>query len=360
MSFFSRVASALLLFASLAFASYQPAAPGMTLTANDGSYCENGSLVLLNPAADAPPNLKFWGTFCHLPDKPNPFAQTSTFKAPKFMRIYVIGWAKSPTFSLERMSDGLKLPLVPFDQNQTSWSRSDYELPADWRDREVRLVAEGAPEKGLWRAFSEPLAGDGRARPGDSLNLLGLTVLHFAALMICALAVTALAVWYGLRDRIQAGIITLAATAIPGYFIFWLTLWTPHVNRYYAIAFLVIALIALIVLVRKIDSDGRAVLKSLMTPVLLTGTVALMVLCSGFLYGGMNNAQAKAQTRYLPRLPPDNEIPLLLALGTRSPHVPVPLQGNWLASGPAAITERHCAGAFPFVSQTARTGLHGD
>ena len=35
------------------FATYQPAAPGMTLTARpDGSYCENGSLVLLNPAVE--------------------------------------------------------------------------------------------------------------------------------------------------------------------------------------------------------------------------------------------------------------------------------------------------------------------
>lgn len=354
--FFSRLASVFLLMAGLTFAHSQPAAPGMTLTANDGTYCENGSLILLNPEPDDPPHLKTWGTFCHQEDKPSPFAQTSTFRAPRFMRFYAIGWAKSPTFSLQRVSDGLKFPLVPFDQNQTHWSWSDYELPADWRGTEVRITAEGAPEKGLWRAFSEPLESGGRAPMGDAIKLLGLTTLHFAALMLCALAVAALAVWGGVRDRVQAGLVTLTATAIPGYFVFWLTFCMPRASRYYAMAFFLAAALALFVALKKLDDAGRAVLKSLFAPLLLTGTVALMVLCSGFLYGGMNDAQARAQTRYLPRLPPDNEIPLLLALGTRLPHVPSPLQGNWLASDRPPLQSGIVLAHFPLFRKPREQG----
>ncbi len=53
---------------------------------------------------------------------------------------------------------------------------------------------------------------------------------------------------------------------------------------------------------------------------------------SGFLYGGWQDPLNKAKSRYLPRLPPDIELPLLLAEGARFPHMPSPLQGNWLSS----------------------------
>jgi hypothetical protein len=344
----SRFLIAALFFAAYTFAATpnQPVEPRITLEVDDG-FCPNGSNIPLVPSADDPPQLNIFGDFCHAPYKPTGLAITSSFRAPKFLRIYAIGFAKSPMFLIERISDGTRFRLVPFDETPLRWSRCDYTLPADWQGKEVRIVAEGAPPDGLWRAFSEPMKANGVAPIGDAIYLLALTVLHYAALMLCALAITVFAILRGVRDRIQAGLITLAATAVPGYFVFWLTLWTPHLNRFYAMGSIIAALIGLFLCLPKLTKEGWAVLRSLLTPLLLTGAAALMVLSSGFLYGGMNDPLSKAQCRFLPRLPPDNELPLLLALGTRSPHVAVPMQGNWLSSDRPPLESGMVLAQFP-------------
>ena len=332
MKFSPRLALLLLLGNVCLAAQHHLVDPNITLVVNDG-YCANGTMIPLVPSAEDPPHLKVWGGFCRADYKDTALAKTSPFRAPEFLRIYVIGWAKTPTFSLQLVSDGTKFLMVPFDENPGRWSLCDFRLPADWQGKEVRIIAEGAPERGLWRAFSEPIAGDGAVANGDALHLLGLTALHYCAFMLCALAVTALAVWRaGVRDRIQAGLITLMATAIPGYLLFWLTLWSEHLSRYFAVGLLAAAFVILLTCFRRLDNAGRTTLYSLRAPLLLTGAVALMVLSSGFVYGGWDNPMNTAQCRFLPRLPPDNEIPLLLAEGVRSAHVPRPLQGSWLSS----------------------------
>ncbi len=324
---------ALILFASRtgSTAAHEPVSPRISLEVNDG-FCADGSLYKLVPSPDDPPNLNVWGGFCHAEYKTSALAKTTAFIAPKILRIYTIGWTKSPTLSLERISDGMKFVIVPWDEDLYRWSRSDFALPDDWQGKPVRLVAEGAPPRGLWRAFSEPVHADGVVKLGDAKRILYLTALHYAGLMMFALAVTAVGVYYGIRDRIDAGLITLAATALPGYCMFWLTLITPKLSHAYALTFLIGGLAALVVFFRKLNADGRGVLKSLAVPLLLTGAVALMVLSAGFLYGGVNDPMNKARGRFLPRLPPDNELPLLLAKGVLLPHVPSPLQGDWLSS----------------------------
>jgi hypothetical protein len=330
--FLLRVLQSALVLCGVGFAApNQPIEPRVTLEINEG-FCADGSEVPLVPSPGDPPKLNFWGGYCHLEQKKTALAKTSSFSAPPYLRIYMIGWDASPTLALERMSDGTKFLLMPWDQDMRRWSRCDYALPADWQGTQVRLVAEGASPGGLWRAFSEPLEGSGKVPMGDAVNILALTGLHFFGFMVCALALTAVAVLRGVRDTIQAGLITLAGTAVPGYCIFWLSLLLPHFSRWVAVSAFVAAIIGLVFCLRKLDNDGRAVLKSLLTPLFLTGATALLVLSSGFLYGGMQDPINKARCRFLPRLPPDNLLPLLVAAGARSPHMPTPLLGDWLSS----------------------------
>ncbi len=346
----------LVLFGQLALATtHKPVDPNITLAVNDG-FCDNGTARPLVPSSEDPPHLKIWGDFCFAENKATALAKTSTFLAPKFLRIYMIGWEKSPTVAIERVSDGTKFLLVPHDESPEVWSLCDFSLPSDWQGKPARLVFEGVPEKGFWRAFSEPLAVDGPATQGDAIQILGLTLLHYAAFLLCALAVTAWAVYRGLRDRIQAGLITLAATAIPGYCMFWITLGTQRFSRDFAVMFVIAAFLVLVVCLRKLDHEGLLVLRSLIGPLLLPGALAVMVLSSGFLYGGTNNALAIPRGRYLPQLPPDNELPLRLALGARLPHVPSPLQGVWLSSDRPPLQSGTVLAHFPLFRRPHELG----
>ena len=308
--------------------------PRVRLQVNDG-FCEGSTNYPLVPAAGDPAQIRFWGQYCHVWEqgRTTALAKTAPFIAPKVLRLYSIGWTKSPTLSLERMADGTKFLIVPWDEDLYRWSRSDYFLPADWQGREVRLVAEGVPPAGLWRAFSEPLESDGRVSTGDASRILRLTFRYFCEMTGCALALTALAVlWGGVRNRVQAGMIALAGMAVPGYCVFWFTLAAPRAGGQFAIVIMIAAVLVLFACLWKLDSEGRAVLQSLIAPLLLVGVAALLVQASGFLYGGWQDPLNKTKGRYLLRLPPDNELPLLLAEGARLPHVPSPLQGDWLSS----------------------------
>ncbi len=278
-------------------------------------------------------------------------AETSTFPAPRFLRIYTIGWGESPKLWLERVSDGVRYLVMPEEPHGRRWSLCNYELPPDWQGREVRLVVEEKHFQGLWRAFSEPLEGDGKVRLGDAWRLLRLTALHFFVLASCALAVTILAIWRGVRDKVYAGLITLAAMAFPGYCLFWLTLWNARVSHYAAIAAIIAAPLGVVFGIRKLDAPGRAILKTLIKPLLLTGAATLMVLASGFLYGGTQDALGWPKSRYTHLLPPDNELPYLFANGAREPHVPTPLLGDWLSSDRPPLQTGMVLAQFPLFGK---------
>ncbi len=105
-----RLAAIFLLFGSFGSLATpnQAIEPRVTLAVNDG-FCEGSSNVPLVPAAGDPPQIRFWSQFCHIwEDRTTSAAKTSPFIAPKVLRLYSIGWTKSPTLSLERIYDGTK------------------------------------------------------------------------------------------------------------------------------------------------------------------------------------------------------------------------------------------------------------
>ena len=330
--------------------AHRPIAPDMTLVANDGLCAnEDASPFPLIVAPGDPAHLWIWGGACYARDATRKavFAQTSTFRAPQFLRIYTQGWGDSPKLFLERVSDGERYLLMPRNPHGQVWSLCNYDLPPDWRGREVRLVVEEKHFKGLWRAFSEPLEGDTTAGFGDAWHLLSLASLHFFVMASGALAITIGAMVYGLRDKIYAGLLLLVAMALPGYAFFWLTLFNAKLASYLAVAAMIASVFAMGFGFRKLDPQGRAILKLLGKPLLLTAIATIMVLASGFLYGGTQDSLGFARSRYLELLPPDNEMPFLFANGARLPHVPTPLFGNWLSSDRPPLQSGMVLAQFP-------------
>jgi hypothetical protein len=330
----------------------QPVEPRVTLLLNEG-FCPNGSVAPLVPSAGDPAKLNNWGCYCYLDQKKPVMAETSSFSAPKYLRLYMTGWTLSPTLALQRVSDGSKFFLVPWDPSLYRWGSYDYLLPDDWRGKQVRLLAEET-EKGPWRAFSEPLVGSGQVAMGDALGIISLTSLHFFAIMVCAAALTALAVLRGVRDVVHAGVIALGAMALPGYCSFWLTFLSPKLGHYLAVFAIAVAVVGLVFCLRKLDSAGRSVLRSLLAPMLLTGAVALLVLSSGFLYGGWDDSIHFARIRFSHLLPADNELPLILAQNVRSGHVSKPMFVDWLSSDRPPLQAGIVLSQFPLFHKPLR------
>jgi hypothetical protein len=333
----------------------QPVEPRVTLERNEG-FCPNGAVVPLVPAAGDPRSLNTWGAYCYVPQRKPLAAATTSFIAPKYFRIYLTGYSQSPTLALERVSDHSKFLLVPWNPSLWIWSVCDYRLPSDWQGKPVRLVVEDTKERGFWRAFSEPLTDSGKAPIGDAITLLSLTTLHFFAIVLCAAALTALAIWRGLRDVVNAGLIALAGTALPGYCCFWLTLLSPRLGHYVAVFMIAAAVAGLVFCVRKLDGAGRRILKSLLSPLLLIGAAALLVLSSGFLYGGFDHPIALARVRFSHPLPSDNEIPLLLAEDAYARHIPRPLFSDWLSSDRPPLQSGIVLSQFPLFHKPRGKG----
>lgn len=347
--------AAVLLFGAQGMAAVnQPVEPRVTLETNEG-FCPNGATIPLVPSADDAPQLNTWGSFCSLGRKKPAMARTSAFSAPQYLRIYLIGY-NSPTLALQRVSDGARYILQPYIQEDRRWVSFDYRLPADWQGKQVRLVAEGNAEQTPWRGFSEPISGSGQVHLGDAVSLLALTSLHFSAIMICALLPTVVAVWRGLRDTIQAGLITLAGAAAPGYCMFWLNLYSSRWGHYGAVLIIIGSLAGLLVSIRKLDSAGLAVLRPLVCPLLLVGVAALLVVSSGFLYGGLSESLSVPRVRFSHLLPNDNLIPLKLAEGDRKEHMPVPLDGDWLSSDRPPLQAGIVLAQFPLFRQPRELG----
>ena len=71
-------------------ATNKPVEPRVTLEANEG-FCPNGALAPLVPSPDDPPKLSIWGGYCYVDQKKPVMAQTSSFSAPEYLRIYMTG-----------------------------------------------------------------------------------------------------------------------------------------------------------------------------------------------------------------------------------------------------------------------------
>jgi len=334
------------LFSCLAVfaAPNQPLQPRVTLEVSQG-LCPNGAFVPYRSEDGSPADLNIWGGYCPADQKQPPLARTSIFRAPRYLRLYLSGYSSSPSLALERMSDGSKYFIVPYDGRIDRWFPYDFELPEGLVGKPVRLVLDG--DANTWRAFSEPLEGS-KPPPGDALKILSITALHFSLMMVCAMALVAFAVLRGVRDTVQAGVVALVGAALPGYVIFWFAFFSPRLGRYFAYLIPLAAIVGLVLCVRRLDSAGRSVLKPLLAPVFLTGVVTLLVLSTGYLNGGRRNPLGVAAMRFSHHLPDDNEIPFLVAQGVKAKNVPKPLLSDWLSSDRPPLQAGITLAQFPF------------
>lgn len=166
----------------------------------------------------------------------------------------------------------------------------------------------------------------------DAIELLARALLHFGLLAVVCVAAGAVAIRRGIRDVVVVGLVELTAIGAVGYLAFWVYFLTPKVGHAYSLLVPIGAGLSFLWGYRGLDVAGRAIMRRLFLPLALSGAAALLVLSTGFLYGGTARPFETAAVRFSHPLPGDNRIPYDFAEGLRDGHVPSPLHADWLSS----------------------------
>jgi hypothetical protein len=336
----------ILTFAAVAFFSLRPASPAESsqapqppsFVAESHGFCPNG--FYYRDSTDfrkAPQNQELWGSYCgdNNKDQNTGSLKTTTFPAPSTLQLYLAGYPSRPglLLEIENVSDGSTLPIRIFNLPHESWRLYRFSLPAAWRGKPVRLVAEDrAVASAGWFALTRPEPA--RAGYGSTQAMLVVKplILSFLLMSLFFYAGCSLAARLGFRSVVLIGLSGLAAIGLDGYLSFWLWFFSPSAARWSNLLLPFLAAIYLFRSFRTLDSQSRQALRELLVPLGLVCATSLLVASTGFLYGGLDDPFETASLRFSHPLPPDNTIPFLFAEGLVNGHVRRPLLADWLSS----------------------------
>jgi hypothetical protein len=313
-------------------AASTPLLKGFSLASWDG-FCPDGAWRL---TSGKPEQLKIFGSYCGAGDSVVGAATTITFPAPRYLALYLAGYPNGTDLALfvENTATHQRYPLMPGDQPGDRWQRVTFALPSAWRGQPIVLKAEDrAATVHGWLAFTEPVREASEDwGTGDMLSILVIAILHFVVLALPPMAVCTWLVRRNMRNVVTLTSAALIAIGAVGYVGFLVFLLSPELGAHYGVDIAIGSAIVFSLQFRGLNADQRSALRPLLLPALLVGTVAILVLSAGFLYGGTSSPFDTAFTRFSHKLPPDNEIPFLFAEHLHAGQIPHPLLGDWLTS----------------------------
>ncbi len=348
------IAALVFLAVCIAFALRRPPTdlqPISVKPAQSEGFCSNGVFPSTTAPSGRSASIPRWGSYCNGGDQNTGSFSTSPFRASRALRLYLAGYPSHAGVNLqiEKISDGSQFEIRPSRDPNQHWTLFEFALPASWQGAAVRLVArDQSTESGGWVAFSEPIrTNDSGFRSAAVLFLM--TALYCVLILLPAFAVCGCVVYKGIRTTLTAGLVLLATIGASGYVSFWSYFLSRRLGHAVAIALPVAALLLIIWITPKLDFDARKIVQSLIPPVALCGAATLLVLSSGFLYGGMNDPFETAAERFSHRLPNDNTLPFLLAEALRDGHIVTPMSGTWLSSDRPPLQTGIVLSQYPFA-----------
>jgi len=157
--------------------------------------------------------------------------------------------------------------------------------------------------------------------------IAGLILTSLPPLALCGVALRK-----GSRNHLGCGLLFLIGIGTCGYLAFWIWFFSPLAGKVFSWLVPPVSAFFLYRSAKKFDGDSWLVFKRLLWRIVLTGAATLLVLSTGFIYGGFKEANRTAAIRFSTELPADNQIPYVFALAVASGHIPKPLLADWHSS----------------------------
>jgi hypothetical protein len=245
---------------------------------------------------------------------------SAEFRAPRLLNFCVSGYPRQEGMSLylEDAADGRRLALKVFDDPRETWRRLQWTLPADWRFRPVRLVAEDQSRvAGWWIAITMPREGsaqDGLARMGRAAGYAGAMAAEGALFLLPGLVLAMLLRRRLALEGLRFTAVAFTGAAAIGYLCFWIYFANVKGGKVSSLVLLGASALAAPWLARanwKRSAEVWRECASALALVLLTGW---FYLGTGYLYKTGDSPGSQAANRiFLKELPPDHLLPWLLA-----------------------------------------------
>ena len=301
-------------------------------------FCNDSHFPLVSWGSNSPPaGITAWRSHCASGDKDTGFVASAAFTAKAYAGLYIAGYPGTPgvRLKIENLNTTQQLPLQVQPLPRELWRFYYFPIPRDWRGLPVRIVAEdNATGPCGWVAFAVVPPAEWGNKASFGFRLLGLVVVLFAVTLLPAVAACVMAVARGVTSVLDLTTAGLLGIGTVGYGAFWLYFLNRAAGRIYS--WVTLALCIAIVVWAAASVRGRrhlAVLRPLLTPVLLVALGSAFVLSLGFVYGKSSPLQEYGAARFgPPALSVDNWLPKILADDIFEGHVPKPMIGDWLSS----------------------------
>jgi hypothetical protein len=281
--------------------------------------------------------------------------RSTPFQLPSVIHFFTVGFLSHAGFRIYLLDEADKqtLELRTRVEPGSMWREHFYPIPADWRGKTVRLVAEdNATGSEDWMGISAPEAG------GEPLFFSVSRAIYrtgtFLYLAIVFL-LPGLAAALFLSRKIQFAFIQLVPAIFCGsglavYIAFWMYLARPAAGKWISIAIAALSACCLL-LNRKLIPRLPAIRETALC-LAITMLVGVFYCSVGFLYNTDDGADTLVQNRFSTGfMPPDNILPLILAQRLDAGASPKPpLLAIWKGSDRPPLQSGAALMMFPFAN----------
>ena len=184
---------------------------------------------------------------------------------------------------------------------------------------------------------------------------------HFILLLIPALTACVFAAKRGISNICLLGAIALAGIAFAGYAAFWVWLASPQAGYLFSLLLPPVCLLYLLKNRKDLTGSVRTAFRELALPGLLVFASSLLVLSTGYLYGGLHGRDPStpfdtAATRFSEPLPLDNQLPFIFADQVARGRVLKPMFSDWHSSDRPPLQTGMGLLHYPYIPKSKQFG----
>jgi hypothetical protein len=246
--------------------------------------------------------------------------ESAVFRAPRLLNFCVSGYPRQEGISLylEDAGDSRRLALKVLEDPHETWKRLQWTLPADWRFRPVRLVADDQSRApGRWIGVTLPREGGAQAalpRVGHAAGYAGAMAGEGALFLLPGFVLAMLLRRRFPLDGPRFTAVAFIGAAAVGYLCFWVYFASVSGGKVASSVLLGASALAVPLLVKQGWKGSAKVCgecAGTFALVLLTGWFYLGI---GYFYNAGGSPGLQAANRFtIKQLPPDHLLPWLLA-----------------------------------------------